>query len=643
MLNLIIILGCMGFLFVLPYALLAGFSNLHTDAATYGFAAAWSGVVAMTLVGCNLWQQSLPNKNGDNWLVTPPGVILSAVLPAVLAAIFASVWVFHPDRTEGDGLAALEHVSVLLLILLGIWLVSTVFGHRHALCSQSKQVYRLARRGKKRWLWEKLFDRKSAFWTLSKETFRFALAGAVGLLAGALMLIGLAAGWRGMADEDQTYQLVLRVALGPPAVLVTLGVATSVYTGLVGRVFFERSREWWSRLNAWLLIAAVVWVLWGALAFFSLPLLQWAHGQLGTWISLLGTGWIGALLTSILFKKPASASEKTQMRVESVLDVAAKLFVIGLLFLAAAFASWVLIEGWQKAPSSEDGRAEMAFDFKAADLRVDYTLSPGIEGGEAIQAVVSRHMAKTAHLIKPESTYFGVPRPAAALLLLGIIVLLFGLCVDINKFSLHNMYKNRLVRCYLGASNEWRDEQRFTGLDDKDDVPLRDLRAEGGRVQRPEYLAQHFSRQQPGLAGAQGGFVRVDPVVLRLLTGTNARRFDQQRRAELEDAGLLFDMDLCGGRPGRERLFSRHGHGDLGRRGEPEHGPGDTACARVRADDVQHPAGALEPQSQGGTAEGAKSPHGLRGDDPGAVRVQQRRPGFRLPLRRRAFRQPRPV
>jgi hypothetical protein len=488
MLNLIIILGCMGFLFVLPYALLAGFSNLHTDAATYGFAAAWSGVVAMTLVGCNLWQQSLPNKNGDNWLVTPPGVILSAVLPAVLAAIFASVWVFHPDRTEGDGLAALEHVSVLLLILLGIWLVSTVFGHRHALCSQSKQVYRLARRGKKRWLWEKLFDRKSAFWTLSKETFRFALAGAVGLLAGALMLIGLAAGWRGMADEDQTYQLVLRVALGPPAVLVTLGVATSVYTGLVGRVFFERSREWWSRLNAWLLIAAVVWVLWGALAFFSLPLLQWAHGQLGTWISLLGTGWIGALLTSILFKKPASASEKTQMRVESVLDVAAKLFVIGLLFLAAAFASWVLIEGWQKAPSSEDGRAEMAFDFKAADLRVDYTLSPGIEGGEAIQAVVSRHMAKTAHLIKPESTYFGVPRPAAALLLLGIIVLLFGLCVDINKFSLHNMYKNRLVRCYLGASNEWRDEQRFTGLDDKDDVPLRDLRAEGGRVQRPFHI-----------------------------------------------------------------------------------------------------------------------------------------------------------
>ncbi|MDZ4400425.1 patatin-like phospholipase family protein [Hydrogenophaga sp.] len=487
MLNLIIILGCMGFLFVLPYALLTGFGNLHTDSVTYGFAAAWSGVVAMSLVGCNLWQQSLPNKNGDNWLVTPPGVILSAVLPAVLAAIFASVWVFHSDRTKGDGPVALEHVSVLLLILLGIWLVSTVFGQRQALCSQRKQVCKLARRGKKRWLWQKLFGRKSAFWTLSKETFRFALAGAGGLLAGALMLIGLAAGWRGMADNE-TYQLVLRVALGPPAVLVTLGVATSVYTGLVGRVFFERSREWWSRLNAWLLIAAVVWALWGALAFFSLPLLQWVHGQLGTWISLLGTGWIGALLTSIFFKKPATASEKTQMRVESVLDLAANVFVIGLLFVAAALASWVLVEGWKKEPSSEDGRAKMAFEYKAAELRIDYTFSTGAEGGEALPAVVTRHMAKTAHLIKPESTLFGMPRSAAALLLLGAIVLLFGLCVDINKFSLHNMYKNRLVRCYLGASNQWRDEQRFTGLDDKDDVPLRNLRAEGARVQRPFHI-----------------------------------------------------------------------------------------------------------------------------------------------------------
>lgn len=501
MLNLIIILGCMGFLFVLPYALLTGFSGLHTSSETYGFAAAWSGLVAMTLVGCNLWQQSLPNKNGDNWLVTPSGVILSAVLPAVLAAIFASVWVFHPDRTDGDGPVALKHVGVLLLGLLFFWFVGTGAGQWKALRAQRKQLCKLNRRRKKRglwgnllgrtmvfWIWGKLFGRKSAFWTLTKETFRFALAGAGGLLVGALMLIGLAAGWSKIAATDQTYQLVLRVALGPPAVLVTLGVATSVYTGLVGRVFFERSREWWSRLNAWLLIAAGVWALWGVLAFFSLPLLIWVHGQLGTWASLLGTGWVGALLTSILFKKPQAASEKTQLRVEQALDVAANVFVIGLLFATAAFAGWVLIEGWRGGWWSADGRADVAFEFETADLRIDYTLATGAEMGGTIKDVVSRYMADIARLFNLESTYFGLSRPVAALLVLAAIVLLFGLCVDINKFSLHNMYKNRLVRCYLGASNQRRDEQRFTGLDEQDDVPLRDLRAEGARVQRPFHI-----------------------------------------------------------------------------------------------------------------------------------------------------------
>lgn len=489
MLNLIIILGCMGFLFVLPYALLSGFSKLHADAVTFGFAAAWCGLVAMTLVGCNLWQQSLPIKYGGNWLVTTPGVILSAVLPAVLAATFASIWVFHPTRGGDEWVHGLALASFLLSMLLAVWFLCTLFGQRSAIGAQLKQMAKLASRGKKRWLWAKLFGRKSAIWTLTKETLRFLLAGAGGLLAGALVMIALVVGWNKMAGADQTLRLVLLVALGPPALLVALGVATSVYTGLVGRVFFERSREWWSRLNAWLLIVAVVWALWGALAFFSLPFFRWVHGQLDTWISLLGTGWIGALLTSIFFRKPESASEKTQARVERTLDMAASVFVIGLLFAVAAFASWVLIEGWNGNRSSEEGGADIAFEYKAANLRIDYTLSTRTDGGEEFQEAVARHMADVERLVRSASTFGGVPRPAADLLVLAIIVLVFGLCVDINKFSLHNMYKNRLIRCYLGASNTHRDEQRFTGLDDQDDFPLRAMGGvDGAPVQRPFHI-----------------------------------------------------------------------------------------------------------------------------------------------------------
>jgi hypothetical protein len=47
--------------------------------------------------------------------------------------------------------------------------------------------------------------------------------------------------------------------------------------------------------------------------------------------------------------------------------------------------------------------------------------------------------------------------------------------VDVNDFSLHHFYRNRLVRCYLGASNPERRAQPFTGFDPKDDLPLKNF------------------------------------------------------------------------------------------------------------------------------------------------------------------------
>jgi len=57
---------------------------------------------------------------------------------------------------------------------------------------------------------------------------------------------------------------------------------------------------------------------------------------------------------------------------------------------------------------------------------------------------------------------------------------LLGLRVDINLFSLHGFYRNRLTRCYLGATRVGqtlpvrieRKPHRFTGFDPGDDLPL---------------------------------------------------------------------------------------------------------------------------------------------------------------------------
>ena len=59
--------------------------------------------------------------------------------------------------------------------------------------------------------------------------------------------------------------------------------------------------------------------------------------------------------------------------------------------------------------------------------------------------------------------------------------------IGVNEFSMHHFYKNRLVRCYLGASR-WAERHAdwFTGFDPDDDLRLSDLdRAQASRYAGP--------------------------------------------------------------------------------------------------------------------------------------------------------------
>ena len=47
--------------------------------------------------------------------------------------------------------------------------------------------------------------------------------------------------------------------------------------------------------------------------------------------------------------------------------------------------------------------------------------------------------------------------------------------IDPNRFSLHAVYRDRLIRAYLGASNKKRDPNPFTGFDQKDNIRMHEL------------------------------------------------------------------------------------------------------------------------------------------------------------------------
>ncbi|UUZ50531.1 hypothetical protein LP420_12365 [Massilia sp. B-10] len=80
---------------------------------------------------------------------------------------------------------------------------------------------------------------------------------------------------------------------------------------------------------------------------------------------------------------------------------------------------------------------------------------------------MSGYYANTA-LIPPSIT-------AAVLVALLIGGFLLARRVDINKFSLYMMYRNRLTRAFLGAHNKDRSPHPFTGFDEHDDILLSKL------------------------------------------------------------------------------------------------------------------------------------------------------------------------
>src|SRR6266849_3149914 len=95
---------------------------------------------------------------------------------------------------------------------------------------------------------------------------------------------------------------------------------------------------------------------------------------------------------------------------------------------------------------------------------------------------------------------------------------LFGFRVVINDFSMNPFYRNRLTRCYLGATNAQRDpnpQLRPPGVRGWDNSS--DTRASGVS----DYLHDDQSYIWTGfsVARAQGSVVRVYSAVLRISPG----------------------------------------------------------------------------------------------------------------------------
>ncbi len=216
-----------------------------------------------------------------------------------------------------------------------------------------------------------------------------------------------------------------------PLLLGLFCAANAVFNGLTSWFTSDEDREWWGRAIAWLGIGSVVWAALHALVLWAPTAV--AQIELGALWKLLLAACGGALglVTAIL---GASTRTEALSRYNP--------FAAGNRILAAAALAFLVL----------------------LSCALSWFLDP--PGGL---------MARPGYLwdAATHRQFFKLLWVLAGLASLGVIM---GYFVNVNKFSLHALFRNRLIRAFLGASRTSRKPHWFTGFDPDDNFSVCELK-----------------------------------------------------------------------------------------------------------------------------------------------------------------------
>ncbi len=263
--------------------------------------------------------------------------------------------------------------------------------------------------------------------------------------------------------KNDGHQMWHCIAWGPPLTILAMASGLSLQVGLMGIDFPDGAREWYSRLAAKMMILCLGWIFLFALVVFAPIVIIWFFEIWKTAGISAGVLWIVTTVAGFQAGKSpgtsgtptvnSSAPRKTSRVMEFVAKAAPPLAILGML-LAVTTSSFLAIETIKplRVPPLEQ--------------------SPVFTSDSLLTSFHSESHNYRALNLDSASTEI-LFCTAVGLI---ILALLLSTRVNINEFSMNHFYKNRLVRCYLGASHgEGRSPNAFTGFDPRDDIPLANL------------------------------------------------------------------------------------------------------------------------------------------------------------------------
>jgi hypothetical protein len=257
-------------------------------------------------------------------------------------------------------------------------------------------------------------------WQIGVILFSGFVAGCVG---GPLLMI--VTQWVSAFSNDDSGGVIL----GVPLIILVMTVVATLHIGFTGRGFSEEAREWWSRLGAYIALIMLSLTAFFTLALYGSDFLGWLQefgsGQLLEWMKAgVVSGWLLTTVAGIVAGRSSKTGEPGGSKwMEVVGKVAPYVFVLGLVLILQQLTDTIVTDG-------------------------------------------------IAHYVVGESPLM------MFLCVVGFLSAAFLLSwrISVNDFSMHALYRNRLVRCYLGASNKKRNPQPFTNIDPMDDnIRIQDL------------------------------------------------------------------------------------------------------------------------------------------------------------------------
>src|ERR1051325_11000578 len=265
----------------------------------------------------------------------------------------------------------------------------------------------------------------------------------------------------------------LYICFAVPLVLLVFFVQASIFVGISSRWNEDGDREWWGRAGAYLLIAAVLIGGLSFIAVFGPVLLYRAPLILG---SVGGVSGVVAALIGRSAKTPADGKKKSSGMSEAISALTVPIFALVLL-AAISLGTTELILAIKARPIDAErlNSAQINSQFTATVTSVN----AGIEYEQKNETKAPAASVEVERAVRHLSFVQGTRGDEVlGIILVALVGVVLSTFIGANRFSMQGLYRNRIIRAYLGASRYSRDPDRFTGFDENDNLQMYELRQE---------------------------------------------------------------------------------------------------------------------------------------------------------------------